>query len=132
MSDERYERGRRRIEEVDGRAQARLVEGWGDLGRYILEFAYGDVYSRPDLTLREREIASVALLTALGGREPQLRVHLDAALEAGLTPPELEGIVIHTVPYTGFPTAINAMRTLREVLERRERHARPAPSGGDR
>lgn len=123
MSDERYERGRRRIEEVDGRAQARLVERWGDLGRYIVEFAYGDVYSRPGLSLREREIAAIALLTALGGREPQLKVHLDAALEAGLTAAEVEEVVIHTVPYAGFPTAINAMRAFREVLERRERHA---------
>lgn len=126
MSDERYERGRRRIEEVDGRAQARLVEGWGDLGRYVVEFAYGDVYSRPGLSLRDREIASVALLTAMGGREPQLKVHLEAALEAGLTPAELEEVVIHTVPYAGFPTAINAMRALREVLERRARRTHPA------
>lgn len=102
------------------------MEGWGDLGRYVVEFAYGDVYSRPGLSLRDREIASVALLTAMGGREPQLKVHLNAALEAGLTPAELEEVVIHTVPYAGFPTAINAMRALREVLERRARRTHPA------
>lgn len=108
----RYERGLAKLAEVDGQAGQRVVSNLGDLGRYIVEFAFGDIYSRPGLSLREREIATVAILTALGGREPQLRVHMGAALHAGITLRELEEIVLQTVPYAGFPTAINAMNVL--------------------
>lgn len=108
----RYERGLAKLAEVDGQAGQQVVNGLGDLGRYIVEFAFGDIYSRPGLSLREREIATVALLTALGGREPQLRVHMEAALHVGITLQELEEIVLQTVPYAGFPTAINAMNVL--------------------
>jgi len=113
--DERYRRGLRRLVEVDGPGEESFVKAMGDLGRYVVEFAFGDVYSREGLSLRDRELATVAMLTALGGRDPQLRVHLRAALRVGLTAAELEEVIIHTVPYAGFPTAINALRALRKV-----------------
>src|SRR5579883_1175466 len=108
----RYERGLTKMAEVDGKTGQRVVDNLGDLGRYVVEFAFGDIYSRPGLALREREIATIAILTALGGREPQLRFHLEAGLHVGLTLQELEEIIIQTVPYAGFPTAINAMNVL--------------------
>jgi 4-carboxymuconolactone decarboxylase len=83
------------------------------MGRYIVEFAFGDIYSRPGLSLRDREIATLAMLAALGGREPQLRVHIQAALNVGLSRQEVEEIIIQTVPYAGFPTAINAFNVLK-------------------
>lgn len=88
----------------------------GDLGRYIVEFAFGDVYSREGLSLRDRELATVAALTAMGGREPQLEVHIGAALNVGLTGREIEETIIQTVPYAGFPTAINAMNVLQKMI----------------
>jgi 4-carboxymuconolactone decarboxylase len=115
-NETRYSRGLAKLAEVDGTAGADIVEPLGDLGRYIVEFAFGDIYSRDGLSLRDRELATVAILTAMGGREPQLRVHLRAGLNVGLTPQELEEVIIQTVPYAGFPTAINAMNLLREVV----------------
>ena len=115
----RYKRGLTKLAEVDGRAGEEVVASLGDLGRYIVEFAFGDIYSREGLGLREREIATIAVLTALGGREPQLRVHLNAALNIGLTPQDIEEIIIQTVPYAGFPTAINAMRLWQDVTDKR-------------
>ena len=114
--ESRYERGLAKLAEVDGSAGQEVVGPLGDLGRYIVEFAFGDIYSRDGLSLRDREIATVALLTGLGAREPQLRVHLAAGLNVGLTAQELEEIVIQTVPYAGFPTAINALNALRDVV----------------
>ncbi len=111
-SSERFERGARRLAEVDGSAGEDVVAPLGDLGRYIVEFAFGDIYSRDGLSLRDRELATVAMLTALGGREAQLDVHLQAARNVGLTIEELRETIIHTVPYAGFPTAINAMHRL--------------------
>ena len=113
--NERYERGLIKLAEVDGKVGEEVVAPLGDLGRYIVEFGFGDIYSREGLSLREREIATIAMLTAMGGREPQLRVHLGAALNVGLTPQEIEEVIIQTVPYAGFPTAINALNLLKQI-----------------
>ncbi|MGA3029625.1 MAG: carboxymuconolactone decarboxylase family protein [Candidatus Limnocylindrales bacterium] len=115
-NDLRFTRGLAKLAEVDGAAGADIVAPLGDLGRYIVEFAFGDIYSREGLSLRDRELVTVAALTAMGGREPQLRVHLGAGLNVGLTALELEEVIIQTVPYAGFPTAINALNLLREVV----------------
>lgn len=112
----RFERGKARLAEVDGAAGEEVVAPLGDLGRYIVEFAFGDIYSRDGLSLRDRELATVSALTAMGGREPQLKVHVRAALNVGLTRDEIEETILQTVPYAGFPTAINAMNALKEVL----------------
>jgi len=104
------------------------VSRLGDLGRYIVEFSFGDIYSREGLSLRDRQIATVAMLTVLGGREPQLRLHLGAALNVGLSAQEIEEIILHTVSYAGFPTAINAMRLLQDVFA--ETTQPPASAGG--
>jgi 4-carboxymuconolactone decarboxylase len=82
----------------------------------MVEFPYGDIYSRDGLAIRDREIATIAMLTALGGREPQLRVHIASALNVGLTADELEEIIIQTIIFAGFPTAINALNLLHESL----------------
>jgi 4-carboxymuconolactone decarboxylase len=115
LEQTRLERGRATLAAVDGHAGEAVVAPLGDLGRYVVEFAYGDIYSREGLSLRDRELATVAVLTALGGREPQLRFHLGAALNVGLSRQEVEEVIVQTVPYAGFPTAINALNLLGEV-----------------
>ena len=116
MSQEtRYERGRKRLLEVHGERSLSQVEGLGDLGRLIVEMAYGDVYSRPGLSLRERQIASVAALVATG-RSSQLPVHLRSSLKAGLTPEEVGEVIIQTATIAGFPPAMNAMATLKTIV----------------
>ena len=116
MTDDRYERGRQRFLEVHDEKALATVEGLGDLGRAIVEFAYGDVYSRPGLTLRDREIAAVAALVATG-RSSQIPQHLRASLKAGLTADELREIILQTATIAGFPPAMNAMSTLKSVLK---------------
>jgi 4-carboxymuconolactone decarboxylase len=118
-TSDRYERGLKKMSDVYGVDAGEAVEPLGDLGRYMVEFPYGDIYSREGLALRDREIATTAMLTALGGREPQLRVHFAAALNVGLTPGEIEEIIIHTIIFAGFPTAINALNLLHTVLAER-------------
>jgi 4-carboxymuconolactone decarboxylase len=121
MNEEtRYERGLKKLHEVDGRDANEIVESLGALGEYVAGFAYGDIYCREGISLRDRSIATVAMLTVLGSREPQLKVHLKSAINVGLSPDEIQEVIIHTVPYAGFPTAINAMNLLKEVLEEKE------------
>jgi 4-carboxymuconolactone decarboxylase len=112
--DERYERGKAKLREVHGDRSLATIEGLGDLGRLIVETAYGDVYSRPGLSLRERQIASVAALVATG-RSSQLPVHLRSSLKAGLSVDELREVIIQIAVIAGFPPAMNAMSTLNTI-----------------
>jgi 4-carboxymuconolactone decarboxylase len=114
-SDDRYEKGRRHLLEIDGGAGEQVVDTLGDLGRYIVEFAFGDVYDRPGLSVRDRELATVAMLTVMGGCEPQLDVHLQAAVNVGISIDELREVMIHVAPYAGFPAAINGMRRVQAL-----------------
>jgi 4-carboxymuconolactone decarboxylase len=115
MTDDRYERGRARFLDVHDDKALAAVEGLGDLGRTIIEFIYGELYERPALSIRDRELAAVAALVALG-RSSQIPQHLRASLKAGLTPDELREVLLHTATIAGFPVAMNAMSTLRNVL----------------
>jgi 4-carboxymuconolactone decarboxylase len=115
VADDRYERGRARFLDVHDEKALRAVEGLGDLGRSIIEYVYGDIYLRPGLSLRDRELAAVATLVALG-RSSQIPQHLRAALKAGVTPNELREVIMQTAAIAGFPPAMNAMSTLKSVL----------------
>lgn len=110
----RYQRGLEKLGELTGAEGEEIVASLGDLGKYIAEFAFGDVYSREGLSQRERKIATLAMLTVLG-RTPQLRVHMNAALNLGLSQEDVEEIIIQTVPYAGFPTAMDAYDILKEL-----------------
>jgi 4-carboxymuconolactone decarboxylase len=122
--DERFQRGMERLSAIDGEAGARVVralEGIApDLARYLVEFPFGDVYSRPGLDLRSREIATVAALTALGNARPQLEVHLHAALNVGCTRGEVVEILIQMAVYAGFPAALNGIEAARKVFAERD------------
>ncbi|MEO3434536.1 carboxymuconolactone decarboxylase family protein [Inquilinus sp. CAU 1745] len=123
MTNDRFERGKARLAEIDGTAGeaviASLADLAPDLGRYIIEFGFGDVYSRPGLDLKTRELATVAALTVMGNARPQLEVHLAAALNVGATREEIVETIIQMALYAGFPAALNAITALRAVLEAR-------------
>jgi 4-carboxymuconolactone decarboxylase len=90
---DRYERGLAILREVAAAGDPEVLRDLAgvapDLGRYLVEFAYGDVYARPGLSLRRRELAAVAALAALGNATPQLRFHAQGARNAGAMEPEI-------------------------------------------
>lgn len=120
MSAERYERGARMLTAVDGPTGVEVVEqlakSFPDFARYVLEFSFGDIYAREGLGLRERELATVAALCALGNAQPQLRVHVHAALHVGCKPAEVVEVVMQMAVYAGFPAALNGLAIVREVF----------------
>lgn len=120
MDDEAYRRGRERFLEIHDEKALRTVEGLGELGRHIVEFVYGELYTKPALSDRDRELEAVVALTSLG-RSSQLPQHLRASLDVGLTPDELREAIMLTATIAGFPPAMNAMSTLKSVLAERER-----------
>jgi 4-carboxymuconolactone decarboxylase len=124
MSNERFERGWQKLMEVDGEGGERVINSLKDiapdLGKYIIEFAFGDIYSREVLDLKQRQLVTIASLTTQGGCEPQLTVHINAALNVGLTPNEIVEAIMHCVPYTGFPRVINAIFVAKQIFEERK------------
>ncbi len=120
---QRFENGLRKLAEVDGDAGHRVIDALRDvapdLARYVIEFGFGDVYSRPGLDLRSRELATVAGLTTLGHALPQLKVHVHGALNVGCTPAEVIEVIIQMALYAGFPAALNAAFAAKEVFAER-------------
>lgn len=122
-SDDRYARGWRQLQAIDGDAGRRVIAALEDvapdLARYTIEFPFGDIYSRPGLDLRAREVATVAALTALGVL-PQLKVHIHGALNVGCSRKEVIEIIIQMAVYAGFPAALNAAGAAGEVFAERD------------
>ncbi len=120
----RFETGWERLKEVDGQAGENVIQSLQDiapdLGRYLIEFPFGDVYSRPGLDLNTRELITVAALTAMGNCQPQLRVHVNGALNVGCSKEEIVETIIQMAVYAGFPSALNGMAVLKEVVSSRK------------
>ena len=123
MSGERFIRGLEKLREIDGEAGERVIEALKDiapdLGRYTIEYPFGDVYSREGLDVKSREIATIAALSAMGNAKPQLKVHIGAALNVGCSPKEIIEIIIQMSVYAGFPAALNAAFAAKEVFSER-------------
>lgn len=120
MSLSRFENGLAMLEKIDGKNGMHVVESLAgiapDFGRYLVEFPFGDIYSRPGLDLKTREIATVAALTSLGNAAPQLKIHIGAALITGCTKTEIIETIMQMAVYAGFPAALNGLYAARDVF----------------
>lgn len=113
---ERHEQGVERVKEILGPRAEESLATLGELGDRITRTIYGDIYGRPGLGVRDRQIATISMLMAMGGRDRQVKVHMRAGLRVGITEQELTELVIQLAAYAGFPAAINAQAMLNEVL----------------
>ena len=122
-NNDRYTRGWEKLKEIDGGAGERVVESLKDIApdfaRLLIEFPFGDIYSRPGLDLKSREIAVVAALTALGNASPQLKVHIHGALNVGCSQQEIVEVMMQMAVYAGFPAALNGLFAAKEVFGER-------------
>ena len=78
---------------------------------------FGEVWERPELSKRDRSLATVAALMALN-RPDQLRFHLNRALENGLKKEELIEVITHLAFYSGWPNAMSAIMLAKEVFSK--------------
>jgi 4-carboxymuconolactone decarboxylase len=128
--DDRYARGLAALRLVTGTEHPTVLDPVAeiapDLARMTVEFGYGDIWSRPGLTPRQRQIATIAALAALGNAAPQLRFHIGGALNVGCTRREIVEVFLHATVYAGFPAALNALSAARAVFA-----DRPADPGDD-
>lgn len=120
---DRFQIGLEQFKEIDGEAVEKIIDELKDvspeLGNFIIEYAYGDIYSRKELDLKSKEIAIIASLTALGNAQPQLKFHINAGLNIGLTETEIKEIILLMSVYAGFPAALNGTAILKEVIKER-------------
>ncbi len=121
--ESRLERGTRALSEIDGKAGENVVAALADIApdfaRYLIEFPFGDIYSRPGLDLRDREVATIAALTAMANATPQLKVHIEAGLNVGLSREQITEIIMQMAVYAGFPAALNGLFAAKEVFANR-------------
>jgi len=113
-----------KLKEVDSEAGERVIDSLKDIApefaELLIEFPFGDIYSRPGIDLKSREIAVVAALTALGNATPQLKVHIHGALNVGCTQKEVVEIMMQMSVYAGFPAALKGLFAAKEVFKERE------------
>lgn len=121
--ESRLERGQRVLDVIDGEAGHKVVAALADIApdfaTYLFEFPFGDIYSRRGLDLRSREIATIAALAAMGNAAPQLKVHIEAGLNVGLTRDEIVEVLMQMAVYAGFPAALNGLFAAKEVFAQR-------------
>ena len=116
--------GQKVLSEIDGHQGEAVINSLADinpaLGHHVAAFAFGDIYDRPGLDSRARQFVTLGILTALGGCEPQLKVHIGAALNVGITREEITETILHAAVYAGFPRALNATFVAKEVFKDRD------------
>ena len=119
----RYEKGKEVLEGIQDRP---LDEIFGaiddiapDMARFVVEFPYSEIYTRPEVDLKTRELCTVAALTVLG-TIPQLKDHINAALNVGNSPTEVVEIIMQMSAYAGFPKSINGVVAAKEVFDERD------------
>ncbi|MGN0484984.1 MAG: carboxymuconolactone decarboxylase family protein [Lachnospiraceae bacterium] len=123
MEQTRFEKGMEQLIKIDGVGGESVIKSLEevapDVGKYIVEFAFGDIYPRQELSLQEREMITITSLLTAGGCESQLEVHINGSLNVGLTPEKMIETMIQCIPYTGFPRVLNAIFVAKKVFTER-------------
>lgn len=124
MEKTRFETGMDNLKKIDGIGGEAVIQSLSsispDLGKYIIEFAFGEIYDREGLSLSEREMITIASLLTAGGCEPQLEVHINGSLNVGIPPEKITETFLQCIPYTGFPKVLNAIQVAKKVFTERE------------
>lgn len=121
--DDRYRRGTTVLDEINGQSVVDLVADLHDvspeMGYQVVAWAYGEMYARPNLSHRDRQLVTLGMLASQGGEEGELRAHIPLALEVGLTADEIVEVFLHSIAYCGFPRAINATKVAKQIFAQR-------------
>jgi len=116
----RFEKGLEIIRKINPTASTNVLDGLQDVApdfsKLMIELTFGDIFSRPGLDLMRREIAVIASLMTLGHATPQLRIHIQCALNVGVAREEIVEVIMQTAVYAGFPAALNAFAVAKEVF----------------
>jgi len=118
--ESRYDRGLDSMRAIFGPGIESALKGLAatspDLVRCLVEFPFGDIYPRPGLDLKTRELLTVAALTVLGYPQGELKDHVRGALNVGCTPDQILEVILQMAVYAGFPAALEAVKTAASVF----------------
>lgn len=121
MAEDRYEKGIEKLKELSPTGDMDIGEGFKDIApdltKYVVEFAFGDIYSRPGLDNKQKVLTTITALVAQG--KPQIEMHIKTGLTVGLKPEEIVGVIMHLIPYVGFPSVLNALKVAQQVFNER-------------
>lgn len=125
MADKRYQKGLDKLKDLTvpqaGNPTGHMDIGAGfkdiapDLEKYVVEFAFGDIYARPGLDDKQKVLTTIAALVAQG--LPQIGMHVKTGIAVGLKPEEIVGCIMHLIVYAGFPKALGALKVAQEVFD---------------
>lgn len=120
----RFEAGLEQLKRIDGVGGENVIKSLeavaSDVGRFIIEFAFGEIYTREGLSLQEREMITITSLLTSGGCEPQLEVHINGALNVGISQKKIIETFVQCIPYVGFPKVLNAIAVAKKIFAQRE------------
>jgi 4-carboxymuconolactone decarboxylase len=121
LSDDRFEQGMTMRKSVLGtehvaRAEANKTEFDADFQRFVTEFAWGAIWTRPGLDKKTRHMLTIAMLASLGKNE-ELAMHIRATRNTGVTPEEIREVLLHVSVYAGVPAANSAFAIAKRVYE---------------
>jgi 4-carboxymuconolactone decarboxylase len=122
--NERYESGMRLRRSVLGDAHVDRAEASKDafdeeFQNFITRYAWGEIWTRPGLSRHTRSLMTIGLMVALN-RGEELRLHLRAAADNGVTAEEIREVLLHCAIYCGVPAANAAFHAVKDVLNERE------------
>lgn len=129
MSNKRYQKGLKTLGKINSQVGKDFLKELSaispDMARFVIEFPYGDIYSRPALNLKIRELVTIASLTTLGFADHELKAHINNALNAGCSQQEIIEVIMQMSVYAGFPASLNAMFIAGEIFERKTKTLNP-------
>ncbi|MBK5204314.1 MAG: carboxymuconolactone decarboxylase family protein [Polaromonas sp.] len=103
-------------EDFVAKALSTMTDFTQPIQEHITSKAWGDVWQRPGLDLKTRSLITVAMLTALG-KQHELKGHVRGALNNGVTPEEIQEVLLQAAVYCGVPAAVEAFRSAAEVVD---------------
>ena len=121
MNENRFAKGLATLKEINPEAMERinnlLKDICPDMARLIVEFPYGDIYPRPGLNIKTRELITIGSLVTLGYAKDQLKAHVQNALNVGCTKEEIVETILQMTVYAGFPASLNGLFAAKEVFQ---------------
>jgi len=125
MDNSRYEAGLAKAKSVIGdKLVDKLLNDFKDvapdMSRFVIEHVWADLFCRPELDVKTRELAAISSLATLGSAPLQLKAHINGALNVGCTPEEIIEVLLQLMALAGVPAAMNAIMSAREVFQERD------------
>jgi 4-carboxymuconolactone decarboxylase len=124
IKNARYKKGWKTLHKINSIAGERILELLKDISpdmaRFVIEYPYGDIWSRPGLNMKTRELITIASLVTLGYPKDQLKAHINNALNAKCTKEEIVEVIMQMSVYAGFPAALNGLFVAQDVFRARK------------